>query len=515
MAGPFDTAAAAINKIIMVLFQIWQMGLAKILAPEPPPPGKKLHRPRVAIIGAGLTGVSAAAHCVGNGFDVQIFEAGPREHLGGIWAKVNNTSGLQIHSVMYRFFPTVFWNKGYPNRKEIVEQIEKVWKQYNLNEKTKFDCKVNSVKEDDKGRWIVNDDSSEKFDGIIAAVGSCGDPKMPHIPGQEKFKGQIYHSSELDGKDVKDKTVLIIGGGASAIEAMEFTTKGEAKKAKILSRSEKWIIPRNPVIDMLLSFNIFGQETMFSWIPERLLRKFFYRDLADISPPPGSAGIFEETPMVNNDVLEQIRSGKAEWLRGDILEVEEDGIRFNRRQQGVPKNGPGHERVEEGEVIIMATGYKRPSLSFLPEECFKEPYAAPNWYLQTFPPQHKSICANNCTYVGGIGTVGNFHIGVYTRILLMFLLDPLTRPSTYWMEFWVDMTRWLKARAPTGAFDFFTYSELLWWFFFCITINPFRWKWAIFVFTGVGIGLPLEVVDREEKIRNGLGKPADHKTHTY
>ncbi|KAH0409067.1 FAD/NAD(P)-binding domain-containing protein, partial [Aureobasidium melanogenum] len=294
-----------------------------------------------------------------------------------------------------------------------------------------------------------------------------------------------------------------------------FTTKEKAKKAKILSRSEKWIIPRNPIIDMLLAFNILGQETIFSWIPERLLRKFFYRDLADIAPPPGSAGLFEETPMVNNDVLEQIRSGNAEWLRGDILEVEENGIRFNRRQQGVPKNGPGHETLEEGEVIIMATGYKRPSLSFLPEECFAEPYSAPNWYLQTFPPQHKSICANNCTYVGAIGTVGNFHIGIYTRILLMFLLDPLTRPSTYWMQFWVDMTRWLKARAPTGAFDFFTYSELIWWFFFCVTINPFRWKWALFVFTGVGIGLPLNIVDKEDKIRNGLGRPADYKTHTY
>lgn len=295
--------------------------------------------------------------------------------------KVNNTSGLQIHSVMYRFFPTVFWSKGYPNRKEIVEQIEKVWKTYNLQDKTTFNYKVESVREDDKGRWIINGNSDEKFDGIIAAIGSCGDPKVPHVPGREKFKGQIYHSSELDGKDVKDKTVLIIGGGASAIEAMEFTTKEKAKKAKILSRSEKWIIPRNPVIDMLLSFNILGQETMFSWIPERLLRKFFYRDLADISPPPGSAGLFEETPMVNNDVLEQIRSGNAEWLRGDILEVEENGIRFNRRQQGVPKNGPGHETVEEGEVIIMATGYKRPSLSFLPEECFAEPYSAPNWYV--------------------------------------------------------------------------------------------------------------------------------------
>lgn len=384
MAGPFDTAANAINALIMWWFRLYQTILAKILAPDPPPPGKKLHRPRVAIIGAGLTGVSAAAHCVGNGFDVHIFEAGPREQLGGIWARVNNTSGLQIHSAMYRFFPTVFWRKGYPNRKEIVEQIEKVWKTYNLQEKTTFDYKVTSTKEDKNGRWIVNDNADQKFDGIIAAIGSCGDAKMPHIPGQEKFRGKIYHSSELDGKDVKDKTVLIIGGGASAIEAMEFTTKEKAKKAKILSRSEKWIIPRNPIIDGLLSFNIFGQETVFSWIPEKLLRKFFYRDLADIAPPPGSAGLFEETPMVNNDVLEQIRSGNAEWLRGDILEVEEKGIRFNRRQQGVPKNGPGHETVEEGEVIIMATGYKRPSLSFLPEECFKDPYSAPNWYIHCY-----------------------------------------------------------------------------------------------------------------------------------
>lgn len=138
---------------------------------------------------------------------------------------------------MYRFFPTVFWRKGYPNRNEIVDQVTKVWETYGLKSKTKFDTKVNSVKEDDNGRWLINNDISYgKFDGIVAAIGSCGDPKVPHIPGQEKFKGEIYHSSELDGKDVKDKTVLIIGGGASAIEAMEFTTKGKAKKAKILSR---------------------------------------------------------------------------------------------------------------------------------------------------------------------------------------------------------------------------------------------------------------------------------------
>ncbi|TKX25111.1 flavin-binding monooxygenase-like protein 4 [Elsinoe australis] len=492
---------------ILLAFQLWQYIIARILAPDPPPPGKRLHRPRIAVIGAGLTGIAAASHCVGHGFETVIFEAGPKEQLGGIWSRVNNTSGLQIHSVMYRFFPTVFWNKGYPNRKEIVEQVTKVWKQYNLEPRTVFDTRVEHVKSAGHGQWYINDKSHGKFDGIIAAIGSCGDPKMPKLPQQEKFKGDIYHSSELDGKDVEGKRVLIVGGGASAIEAMEFTAESNCKKVTILARSEKWIIPRNPVIDMLLALNIFGQETIFSWIPEKLLKLFFYRDLSDIAPPRGSSGLFEETPMVNNKVLEQVRHGNAEWLRGDIVRVEPDGIRFNRRSQGVPKNGPGRETVEKGDVIIMATGYGRPSLDFLPSDCFEEPYMPPNWYLQTFPPAHMTICANNCTYVNAIGTVGNFHIGIYTRILLMFLSDPLTRPTEYWMKKWIDMTRFIKRTSPTGAFEFFTYSELIWWFTFCVVINPFRWKWGLWVMTGIGIGLPLAVVEQEDKLlRNGTGK---------
>lgn len=153
----------------------------------------------------------------------------------------------------------------------------------------------------------------------------------------------------------------------------------------------------------------------------------------------------------------------------------------------------------------MATGYKRPSLSFLPDEVFEEPYGPPRWYLQVFPPQHPSICANNCTYVNAIGTVGNYHIGIYTRLLLMFLVDPLTTPKTWWMERWIDMTSTLKSLAPTRAFDFFTYSELIYWFCFIVVINPFRWKWALFVFFGIGQGLPSAIVEQEDKLRNGLG----------
>lgn len=159
--------------------------------------------------------------------------------MGGIWAKVNNTSGLQIHSIMYRFHPSVKWQGGYPGRKEIVGEIQRIWKLYGLEEKTKFETPVEKVYKDDQGRWIINNPSNGRFDGVIAAIGTCGDPKMPHMPGQEKYKGEIYHSSQLDGKDAKGKKVLIVGGGASAIEAMEFVAHEQSEKAYILARSEK------------------------------------------------------------------------------------------------------------------------------------------------------------------------------------------------------------------------------------------------------------------------------------
>jgi cation diffusion facilitator CzcD-associated flavoprotein CzcO len=249
------------------------------------------------------------------------------------------------------------------------------------------------------------------------------------MPGMDKFKGEIYHSSDLTGKEAKGKNLIIIGGGASAVEALEFGAHEFAAKTYILARSDKWIIPRNPVVDILLSFNIFGGETMFSWIPEALLRKFFYRDLEDLAPT--DKGLFTSTPMVNSDVMDKIRSGKAEWLRGDIKTFTEDGIKFNVRGKDVPAGGPGKEQIIKGDIVVMATSYDRPSLDFLPEDNFKEPYGPPNWYLQTFPPNHPSVCCNNCTYVNAIGSVGNWHIGICTRILLMFLTDPLTRPRPF------------------------------------------------------------------------------------
>ena len=141
---------------------------------------------------------------------------------------------------MYRFHPSVKWSKGYPDRQQIVGQVTELWRKYGLEKKTLFNTRVENVYKDRQNRWIINNESNGRFDGIIACVGTCGDPKTPHMKGQEDCKGQIFHSSELDGKEARGKKVLAIGGGASAVEALEFVAHEEAEKTYVLARSEKW-----------------------------------------------------------------------------------------------------------------------------------------------------------------------------------------------------------------------------------------------------------------------------------
>lgn len=125
--------------VVSYLYQLVQIIISLIFSPVPPSAhAKQAPLGHVAIVGAGLTGISSASHLIGHGFEVTIFEAGGKENLGGIWSRVNSTSGLQISSIMYRWHPAVLWTKGYPKRDEILENCKKIWKKYDLEKRTRF-----------------------------------------------------------------------------------------------------------------------------------------------------------------------------------------------------------------------------------------------------------------------------------------------------------------------------------------------------------------------------------------
>lgn len=87
MATAHAWLRSLINDPLSFIYQFIQLILIRVLSPTPPPPDANLGHKKIAVIGAGLTGVSSASHCVGHGFDVTIFEAGGKDALGGIWVR--------------------------------------------------------------------------------------------------------------------------------------------------------------------------------------------------------------------------------------------------------------------------------------------------------------------------------------------------------------------------------------------------------------------------------------------
>lgn len=63
-----------------------------------------------------------------------------------------------------------------------------------------------------------------KMEGMPSSSDSEDEGPEKKIKGNNNFHGMVLHSSELDTLQpdvLKDKKVVVIGGGASAVEAVE------------------------------------------------------------------------------------------------------------------------------------------------------------------------------------------------------------------------------------------------------------------------------------------------------
>lgn len=83
----------------------------------------------------------------------------------------------------------------------------------------------------------------DRVDFLVANIGVLNSWKWPDIPNRESFKGQVTHSADYDRSiDLKDKTVIVIGSGASAIQIVP-AIQPEVKKVISFYRTPQWIGP--------------------------------------------------------------------------------------------------------------------------------------------------------------------------------------------------------------------------------------------------------------------------------
>jgi len=207
----------------------------------------------VVVVGGGFSGLMAAARLKERGAeDVLLIEAGG--DFGGTWYW-NRYPGAQCDIESYCYLPLLEETGYMPKEKysfapEIFEHTRRVGEYLGLYELALFQTRVKDAAwQEDRKRWRLTTDRGDVLDArfLIQATGPANRPKLPQIPGIDRFKGHSFHTARWDyeytGGDhqgnlhkLADKRVGIIGTGATAIQCIPFLGK-HAKDLYVFQRT--------------------------------------------------------------------------------------------------------------------------------------------------------------------------------------------------------------------------------------------------------------------------------------
>jgi len=235
---------------------------------------------QVIVVGTGFGGLCMAIKLREDGVrDFVLIERG--DSVGGTW-RDNRYPGaacdVPSHLYSLSFAPKSDWSRIYPTQPELHAYLRSVAERYELLPSIRFNTNFIGADYDEVQQiWSVRIKSALGLQtltarALVLANGGLAEPKLPEIPGVERFRGKTFHSSGWDhGYDLAGKRVAVIGTGASAIQ---FVPEIAAKVAHldVYQRSPNWIIPRpdRPYSD--------GEKRRFASWPlwRRLYRQMIY-----------------------------------------------------------------------------------------------------------------------------------------------------------------------------------------------------------------------------------------------
>lgn len=72
-------------------------------------------------------------------------------------------------------------------------------------------------------------------DAFVYAVGRLNNYKIPKIPGQDIFQGKQIHTANWPvDANMKDKNIIVIGNGASAVQCTAALQPGEYRPCRTI-----------------------------------------------------------------------------------------------------------------------------------------------------------------------------------------------------------------------------------------------------------------------------------------
>ena len=315
---------------------------------------------KVAVIGAGPSGIAAIKNFKDQDFNVTAFER--CSGVGGNW-RYNDPSGHSSvfetthiisskYTSFYEDFPLPSDAADYPSHKELLRYFQAYTDHFDLEKNIKFNTEVMHCSQELNHKWKIkwknlktNEVKTEIYDALVVCNGHHHEPRFPNYAG--KFSGDYLHSHQYKkALPFKDKKVLVIGGGNSACDVAVETAR-ISKTTAISWRRGYYLIPK---FMFGLTSDIFALKAR--WLPRFLRLPFmkFMLELTqgkneDIGLPKVTNHILATHPTVNSDLYNAVRHGKVK-PKCDIEKFEGKTVYF---QDG------SHE---DFDAVIACTGYK-------------------------------------------------------------------------------------------------------------------------------------------------------------
>ncbi|WP_067534987.1 flavin-containing monooxygenase [Nocardia crassostreae] len=314
--------------------------------------------PRVCVIGAGPSGITAAKRLAEYGIPFDCYEAS--DEVGGNWYFKNPNGmsacyqSLHIDTSKFRLafedYPAPDEWPDFPHHSQLHEYFRDYVEHFGIRDRIIFNTKVIGAKRDDAGLWVITTDTgrTETYDVLLVCNGHHWDPRLPDYPGE--FDGVLMHShaynDPFDPIDMRGKRIVVVGMGNSGLDiATEPSQRFIASKFYLSARRGVWVLPK------YVNGKVGDKQSMPAWMPPKLGLKLKQRfvvknrgHMEDYGLPKPDHLPFEAHPSASEEFLHRAGCGDITF-KPAITRLDGNTVYF----------ADGSD--EEVDVVLCATGY--------------------------------------------------------------------------------------------------------------------------------------------------------------
>jgi len=217
---------------------------------QAPPDAKQSAAFNVAIIGAGMGGLSTALQLKRAGIPYTVLEK--NDDVGGTWHE-NRYPGARVDTPSRGY--THIIGVDFPRSSSFCPQNENkayfdwVADTFDLRKDIVFNTEVTALKWNEADAvWEISITDAKgsrvmRARAVVTAVGFLNRPNIPDFPGAADFKGPSWHTARWpQDQEWRGKRIAVIGTGATGYQMVPELAL-EAAHVTVFQRTPQWVFP--------------------------------------------------------------------------------------------------------------------------------------------------------------------------------------------------------------------------------------------------------------------------------